>query len=289
MAAKFAWTALPLVLGGLVLAAAPAKKGPKPPSKEEAAANLQSSKVKILGKNLIPNGDFEKGDKSPRGWQTIDGLTTFWVKDKDPKHGKVIKFDTDVLQSQAYQWWSKIALGKATAKDAPRKEKTVEPKYDTIAGNDGVWFWSDPVPIEKGKAYWLTIDVKGPPILVWLVGYPKKQSTAFGADNGAFQDVLKEFVTGKPVEKKRGFKGFIHKYVWKGQLAAGGSSEWKTYSRRAKPFRPTAVTPNVKYVRVMIYPFWPPGEYYVDNVRLVEVEDNGVDRPKGGKDKDDDD
>jgi hypothetical protein len=26
-------------------------------------------------------------------------------------------------------------------------------------------------------------------------------------------------------------------------------------------------------VRVLILPFWPPGIYYVDNVRLVEVPD----------------
>jgi hypothetical protein len=280
MVKKCAWLILPLALAGLMLQAAPPPKKPKPPNPEEAKRNIVSPKIKVIGKNLIPNGDFEKGKDGPTGWQKIDGLCSFWVKDKDPAHGKVIKFDTDVLQSQAYDWWPRIALDKVKAKDAPRKKPTVEPKYDTIAGNDGVWFWSDPIRIQKDKAYWLTIDVKGPALLVWLVGYPDKPDTSFGADNGAFQDVLKEFVTGKPVEKKRGFKSFIHKYVWKGQLTVGGSNEWKTYSRRGKPFRPTAVTPKVKWVRVMIYPFWPPGEYYVDNVRLVEIEDNGVDRPK---------
>jgi hypothetical protein len=281
MSARTAWISLGVTLAAVAAAAPPPKRPPKAPSKQVAQANVVSAKVKVLGKNLFPNGDFEKGDLSPKGWQTIDGLSTFWVKDKDPAHGKVLKFDTDVLQSQAYEWWPKIALGKATWKDAPKKKPTAEPKYDTLAGNDGVWYWSDPIPIEKGNAYWLTVDVKGPPILVWLVGYPDKPSTAFGADNGAFQDVLKEYVTGKPVEKKRGFEPFVHKYIWKGQLTAGGSNEWKTYSRRAKPFRPTAVTPRVKYVRVMLYPFWPPAEYYVDNVRLVEVEDNGVNKPIG--------
>src|SRR6516225_11303305 len=62
-------------------------------------------------RNLVPNGDFEEGDGTPKGWQTIDGLTTFWFKDDDPKRGKVIKFDTDVLQSQGYDWWVKIAGG----------------------------------------------------------------------------------------------------------------------------------------------------------------------------------
>lgn len=231
-------------------------------------------------KNLIPNGDFEAGELTPTGWQTVDGLCSFWVKDSDPKHGKVLKFDTDVYQSQGYEWWVKIAKG-ASPKNAPKKIPTVGDKYDTIAGNDGVWFWSDYVPVEKGKAYWLTLDVKGPGILVWLVGYPEKGSTAFGSENGAFMEVLQENLSGKPKEMKRGHESFIHKYVWKGQLAAGGSDTWKTYSRRDKPFRPTmsgAKANGVKWVRVLIYPFWPPGEYYVDNVRLTEWEEKPGER-----------
>jgi hypothetical protein len=223
-------------------------------------------------RNLLPNGDFEAGDVTPTGWQTVDGLSSFWVDDADPAHGKVIKFDTDVLQSQAYEWWTKIAAG-ASPKDAPQKRPTVEPKYDTLAGLDGVWFWSDPIPVEKGKSYWLTLDAKGPPFLVWLVGYPEKPSTAFGADEGAFLEYQKTKTLGKPEPQKRGREPFIHNYVWKGQMPAGGSDQWKTYSRRSKPFRPTAATPNVRFVRVLIYPFWPPAVTYVDNVKLVELED----------------
>lgn len=238
------------------------------------ALSAEPEKAKKGPANLVPNGDFEAGETTPTGWQTIDGLSTFWVRDDD-KHGKVIKFDTDILQSQAYEWWVRIAKG-AAPKDAPKKLPTQEPKYDTLAGLDGVWFWSDYIPVEEGKAYWLTMDVKGPAILSWLVGYTKKGSTAFGSENGAFQDVLKEAKLKKPLEKKRNHDPFIHEYVWKGQMAAGGSNEWKTYSRRKLPFRPTMSgdRPNgVKFVRVMIYPFWPPATYYVDNVKLVEWED----------------
>ncbi len=237
----------------------------------EKAKETKPKEVKDA-RNLVPNGDFEAGETTPTGWQTIDGLTTFWVKDEDPKHGKVIKFDTDVYQSQGYDWWVKIARG-AAPKDAPKKIPTVGDKYDTLAGLDGVWFWSDFIPVEKGKAYWLTMDVKGPALLAWLVGYPKKESTAFGADAAAFQQVLEEKITGVPKDVKRGFDMFIHKYNWKGQLAAGGGNEWRTYSRRAQPFRPTANTPDVRFVRVLVLPTWPPGIYHLDNVRLVEVED----------------
>src|ERR1700676_4229271 len=99
-----AWVLL-LVVGFVVALAVPPSQPADPPAAQP---------------NLIPNGDFEAGDDTPTGWQTVDGLTTFWVKDDDPKHGKAIKFDTDVLQSQGYDWWVKIAKG-AVAKDAPMK------------------------------------------------------------------------------------------------------------------------------------------------------------------------
>ena len=247
----------------------------KPPLRKPVIGAHAGAGPALKGKNLVPNGDFEAGDVTPSGWQTIDGLCSFWVRDDDPKHGKVLKFDTDVLQSQAYAWWPKLVRG-SSPRVAPKKLPTVEPKYDTIAGNDGVWFWSDYIPVEKGKAYWLTVDVKGPGILVWLVGYPERAGTEFGSESGVVRDLLKEQETGKPVEKGRGHESLIHKYVWKGQMAAGGSDGWKTYSRRKQPFRPTVSggTPNgVKFVRVLVYPFWPPATYYVDNVRLVEVDE----------------
>jgi hypothetical protein len=254
-----------LTAAGIGLAVAGGLRSQPPKADNKPRPNLKDRP------NLIPNGDFEKGDLTPDGWQTVDGLTSFWVKDADPAHGKVLKFDTDVLQMQAYDWWVQIAKG-ASPKNAPQKVLSKDPnKYDTLAAFDGAFMWSDFIPIEKGKAYWLTLDVKGPAgMMVWLVGYPEKSSTAFGADMAAFQDYLKEKITGKPDPKKRNFTPFLHKYVWKGQLTVGGSDQWKTYSRREMPFRPTANTPTVKYVRVLLLPYWPPGTYYVDNVKLVE-------------------
>jgi hypothetical protein len=238
---------------------------------DDAATRKPPQEVKGA-RNLVLNGDFEAGDDSPTGWQTVDGLTAFWEKDEDPKHGKVIRFDTDVYQAQAYSWWVKIAKG-AKAKDAPKKTPTSGDKYDALAGLDGVWFLSDFIAVAKGKAYSLTLDVKGPMLLAWLVGYAKKESPAFGADASAFQEYLQEKVTGRPRDAKRGFEGFIHKYVWKGHVTAGGSDQWKTYPRNMQVFRPTAHTPEVKFVRVLLLPTWPPATYRVDNIRLVEVED----------------
>lgn len=248
---------------------------------------------KIDGKNLIPNGDFEEGGETPAHWQTVDGLTTFYVKDPDPKRGRCIKFDTDVLQSQGYEWWAHFARAEMAAavlregglsglaglirppspKDAPKKLPTVEPKYDTLAGLDGVWYWSDCIPIEKGKAYWLSLDAKGAGMMVWLVGYPERPPVAFGSEAKALIGYLKDLQLPKNAKNERNKEPVIAKYIYRGQMAVGGSAKWQTFSRNQKLFRPTSVTPTVKWVRILILPFWPPGEYYVDNVRLVEVPD----------------
>src|SRR5262249_9398181 len=150
MATKWVWMILAAAGIGLTAVAEPQNQAPKP----KPPPNLKDRL------NLIPNGDFEKGTLTPDGWQTVDGLTSFWVKDPDPAHGKVLKFDTDVLQMQAYDWWVQIAKG-ASPKDAPQKTPSKDPnKYDTLAAFDGAFMWSDFIPIEKGKAYWLTLDVR---------------------------------------------------------------------------------------------------------------------------------
>lgn len=244
------------------------------------------------GKNLIANGDFEEGDTTPTHWQTVDGLTTFYVKDSDPKRDKCIKFDTDVLQTQGYEWWAKFAKAEQMravlktwgnpwwaeriqvpkAKDAPKKLATTEPKYDTLAGLDGVWYWSDFVPVERGKAYWLSLDAKGAGMMCWLVGYPDRYEPWFGSDAKALLGYLRDETLPKATSK-RGHESMIAKYIWRGQMSVGASKEWQTFSRKEKLFRPTSVTPDVKYVRVLVLPFWPPGEYYLDNVKLVELPD----------------
>jgi len=250
------------------------------------AAEEKKAEEKKEAKNLLPNGDFEKGKDSPEGWQQVDGLTTFWVDDPDKKRGKIVKFDTDVLQSQGYEWWAKISKG-GKAKDAPKKKATTPPKYDTLAGLDGVWYWSDFIEVEKGKQYWLTMDIKAgdsketPDVMAWLVGYEKKESTAFGADANAFQEYLEEQkkkAQGKELDRGRMFAGFINKYVYRGQLNARYAKDvgngWRRWTRDKMPFNPTSRhTPKVKYVRVLVLPYWPPGECYLDGVRLTEHEE----------------
>lgn len=225
--------------------------------------------------NLIRNGNFDEGKITPIGWQTVDGLMTFWTKDPDPKHGRVLKIDTDVLQSQGYKWWYQISKGALPA-DAPKKLPTTPPKYDTLAGLDGVFFYSDPFPVEPDKTYWLTADARsaagGGEIFIWILGYEKKPPKTFGFDQPALLEYFNKR-DGKGEDKtKRGYKGTIRKQVWRGRLTIKPTTEWKSYSRRRKPFAPTKHTPKVRWGRLYIYAYWPPGESYLDNVKLVEYD-----------------
>ena len=36
---------------------------------------------------------------------------------------------------------------------------------------------------------------------------------------------------------------------------------------------PTSRAPKVRFVRVLVLPYWPPGVAYIDNVRLTEYEE----------------
>lgn len=241
-----------------------------------ADPSAPSASSPIVGENLAPNGGFEKGNATPDGWQTVDGLTSFWVQDADPQHGKVIRFDTDVVQLQAYEWWAKIVEGAAPA-NAPAKVPSTDPnKFNTLAAYDGAWFVSDFIPVEPGKAYWLSADAKGPEMMCWLLGYAEKYPPTFGDDEPAFLGYLRK-KAGYDSEQ-RGFEKIPFKRIWKGQLKIGGVNEWHTYTRREKPFNPTANTPGVRYVRVLILPYWPPAEYFVDNVQLYEYK-----QPEGSK------
>ena len=64
-------SALAIGLGLVLLAGSPGLA-------EEKAEKKEADEPK--GKNLVVNGDFEEGEDSPKGWQQVDGLTTFWVR-----------------------------------------------------------------------------------------------------------------------------------------------------------------------------------------------------------------
>ena len=225
--------------------------------------------------NLMPNGGFEKpaDDKThPAHWQPIDNLVWHWTTDTDdPDRGKVIQMNTNVSQEQAYQWWIDRFVHGQPLDEAPEPESTSGGA--TVGGLEGGFYWSHYIPVEQGGAYRLYVDAKGPASFAFIRGYEKKPPISFGDEHPAVQQRFRE-PRGEPTHDEDGRP--IHyrlRYLYTTKVPVGGSDEWKTYSHR-QPRHPNSrvITENVRWVRVMLYPHWPPGEYGYDNIRLIEVD-----------------
>ncbi len=194
-------------------------------------------------KDLVPNGAFEQGkDGKPDAWQAPDGLCTFWAQAPQGK-GKCITIDTDVLRDEFLA--RQKEMEKKPVPPAGPKSPTKEPKYDTVAGAEGVSYMSGWIEIAPGRSYRLEVDCR--------------------VDGGA--KTPKVFVKGyfadprRPPESPRRVK--YEKY-----LKCAANEKWQTFSMTCAP---TARTPDVKWVRVIIFAYWPPGTYHFDNVRLLPV------------------
>ncbi|MCX8036154.1 MAG: hypothetical protein N3D11_03675 [Candidatus Sumerlaeia bacterium] len=214
-----------------------------------------------LARNLVVNGGFELGDRCPSGWlirfprvdlseltdiRALDNLTLFW-HDTQSTRGKCIRMDTDVDQKEVHKRMEELIANP----DAPPwpKTPTRPPKYDTAAGLEGVSLWSDPIPVVKGKMYRMSVDVMGQ--TEGMLFFPKLFVRGFGMAKDA---------KGKVVLRK-----LYDTYL---ACRVEGPRRWCRFSQT---FSPTEHTPGVTEMRVVLFAYWPPGEYYWDNVEIVEV------------------
>jgi hypothetical protein len=228
---------------------------PPPPT----ATPGSDARVPTVGPNLVPNGGFEKGAKSPDGWQRIDGLTTFWTDGLSPT-GRCIRIDTDVYLSQWETWRETWAKG-ATADEAPAKIPTSGKKYDTVAGTYGVSYRSDPISVEPGKSYKVEVDYRGRSILGGPVDFfPKLFIRGHGEVAG---------------EKRVVYDAYL------ALRCRTQGKEWEHNVRTVTIPRDTHVP--VEFVRLTLYAYWPPyTDYRFDNVVMKEVAetDPGDGEPK---------
>jgi len=198
-------------------------------------------------RNLVKNPSFEDGTWFPTAWSKVDGLTTFWVERDDGK-GRCIMHDTDVLTSQAYPWWEKIKEGKATAKDAPKKLPVSQSQiYATVGAWEGVQYYSDLIPVKPKMRYRISVDIKA----AWGgIFFPKAWVKGYGEKTDAFT-----------TQKRELYNAYLAlRTETKGK-------EWETFTRT---FNPTLKTPDVRWMGVMLYSYWPLGKYYWDNVTITE-------------------
>jgi len=232
-----------------------------------------------LGKALNVNGGFDAGGA---GWAPCDHVATRLLPDPRPgRKGRVLRIFTDLDREAWLKYQHDLRMEKADPAKPPAIG-TVANKYATVAGLEGVHHRGDWIEAEPGRRYWLLADMKGKTAGIF---FPKVFVKGF-ADFTALADGISEVSLNErkmtaaqfdalPVQKRRELiaadaKAHPDRYrreVYRWYLAcrneAGG---WKHY---AAPFPPRGGLPgSVRWLRIEVYAYWPPGEYLFDDVRL---------------------
>jgi hypothetical protein len=115
-----------------------------------------------------------------------------------------------------------------------------EQRYLTVAAHEGAAYLSDPIPVEPDRGYRLRVDCRAE-----LDGRKKMAPKVFVI--GYMQ------VKG---EERRGYQ------VYK---SCEAGSKWRTF---ALEFTPSSRSSPITHLRIMLFPYWPPGVYAFDNVVL---------------------
>ena len=213
---------------------------------------------KVLGSSIIPNGDFEEKDPKTGTvvhWGPMDGLSTFWVD--EPGRGKVMKVETDIPWGQWEDWRKKLREG-ASRHDAPKKKRYTPPGYGTVAGSRGVAVYNEYVPVKPGQAYRLAFDFKGAGGKVFVKGFAVCDDNARPVATATLADGLQPG------------NGLHVREVWRAYKAmrVKNKNEWEQFDRS---MHPTEKIPCVRWIRINLFPYWPPGTYYFDNVKFEPV------------------
>ncbi len=220
-------------------------------------------------KNLVPNGGLEEGKGDPAHWDRVDGLCTFWVEDPI-RGGKCLKCDSDVLASEYRA--RQEEMKQPNPPPAKKKTPVKPPGYDAVGGIEGVTYWSEWIDVKPRMKYRLTLDYRtdkgqeGLTPKVFVKGYQEVRE--------------KVFEDGKTVEKP------FRRVFWKMYKDCKDSlANWQTATLE---FNPSRGKPDVKWMRVMVFAYWPRGTCYFDNFKIVELGEEAVDPKAAPPDPGDD-
>jgi len=193
----------------------------------------------VRAEEILANGDFEKADA------TNSTKPANW----------------DRVDGLGVQWTQApdAAHGKAIRMDTRLSEQAMQaqwiktgltniwnipkPEKNAIAETYGLSLYSEPMPVKPGQAYRITFDFKGRGgAKVWVRGY------------GVFAG-----------ERRRRWETFVD--------CKGKGDGWTAQSQI---FHPTKFRKDVTEMKVMLFAYYPAGEYWFDNVRIEPVAEAGV-------------
>ncbi len=227
-----------------------------------------------FGNPLNTNGSFDAGC---RGWDRPDNVGTFLIK--GPKdRGMIFKAKTDLNRATWLEYRKKLRAGKADPNNPPEVPR--DTSYGSVAALEGVHYRSEWIKATPGQRYWLTADKKGPGgAKVFVKGFkdtadeaqtlPENALRRMGMTPEQFAQLPRERQkTIIAAEARRYPEKYRRKnYRWYLNCAKSGDG-WKHF---AAPFPPRGGLPdNVRWLRIEIYSYWPPGEYFWDEVHLYK-------------------
>jgi TolB-like protein len=228
-----------------------------------------------LGRALNAGGGFEPG--SP-GWDAPDNVSTFLVPGP-PGRGGVLRVRTDLARGPWLAYQRDLLLGRADRTKPPAIAR--DTGYHSVAGLEGVHFRSDWIDAQAGQRYWLMADCKGPTqgiffpkvfvkgFLDWTDradGLPERSLVERKLTPEAFAALAKAEQKRLIADDARAHPERYRRECYRWYLACRCGEGWKHF---AAPFPPRGGLPaNVRWLRIEIYSYWPPGEYLWDNVHL---------------------
>ena len=192
------------------------------------------------GKNLVMNGDFETGQKTPANWEELKEHMS-WVDDPDGKSHKCVKFDMP----------------------------------EDIAASTGMLLYSQPIAVEEGATYRIRWRFRtlSPAVKLFIKGYDEfpKEVGFEGQDREVWRS-----------RKDPQFGPRVPKNDYK-------LGEWAEYGHDFVPFVSGKTDPATgrlakslkqpRYVRLMLYAYWPKGVVYWDDIVVKKIKDAPI-RPK---------
>ena len=195
-----------------------------------------------------------------------------------------MKFNTDLVEAQWLPFNAKIITGirklqertnwraqyldKCPLPTPPDPWPTKAPFYDTVAGLHGIHYKGPYVKCEPGAIYRVTVDCR-----VDKAGGAKVFTKGF-------IDQTRQTTEGVQTLKRNAYRAPLSLH--------GLSTRWHRFSRVLNPAR-TKSTYGAKpvlpeWLQVQLYSYWPPDNYYWDNVKLEIIGYEEIGNPDAGDD-----
>ena len=230
------------------------------------------------GKPVNVNGTFEAGRL---GWEHPDNVATF-ITAGPAGRGKVLKITTNLQRAPWMEYRRKLRFGQADPTRPPKIGK--DSSYASVAGMEGVQFKGDWIDATAGRRYWLLADMKGKTAgiffpKIFVKGYLDYSAHATALPEhslidrrmtaGQFADLPQEEKKALLADDTKKHPERYRRECFRWYLSCRNEENvWKHY---AAPLPPRGGLPgNVKWFRVVIYAYWPPGDFVFDNVMLYE-------------------